>query len=43
MNLVRWSFFVIFAAMIQELPIHKDSLAYKLDEPLLDYVRKVAN
>lgn len=29
--------------MIQELPIHKDSLAYKLDEPLLDYVRKVAN
>lgn len=29
--------------MIQELPIHEDSLAYKLDEPLLDYVRKVAN
>lgn len=29
--------------MIQELPIHEDSLAYSLDEPLLDYVRKVAN
>ena len=29
--------------MIQELPIHKDSLTYILDEPLLDYVRKVAN
>ena len=29
--------------MIQELPIHEDSLTYIFDEPLLDYVRKVAN
>lgn len=29
--------------MIQELPIHEDSMAYILDEPLLDYVRKIAN
>jgi hypothetical protein len=29
--------------MIQKLPIHEDSWAYTLDEPLLDYVRKVAN
>lgn len=43
MNLFRWSFFVIFAAMIQELPIHEDSWAYTFNEPLLDYVRKVAN
>jgi hypothetical protein len=29
--------------MIQELPIHEDSWEYTLYEPLLDYVRKVAN
>ena len=29
--------------MIQELPIHEDRWAYIFDEPLLDYVRKVAN
>ena len=28
--------------MIQELPIHEDSWAYTFNEPLLDYVRKVA-
>lgn len=43
MNLLRRSFFVIFAAMIQELPIHEDSWTYTFDEPLLDYVCKVAN
>lgn len=36
-------FFAIFAAMIQELPIHEDSWTYTFDEPLLDYVCKVAN
>jgi len=41
--LVRWSFFITFVSMIQELPIYEDSLAYTFDEPLLDYVRKVAN
>jgi len=29
--------------MIQELPIHEDSWTYTFDEPLLDYVCKVAN
>lgn len=43
LDLFRWSFFVTFGAMIQELPIHEDSRAYTFDEPLLDYVRKVAN
>ncbi len=43
MNFVRWSFLAIFAAMIQELPIHQDKWDYIFDEPLLDYVRKVAN
>ena len=43
MNFVRWSFFVTFAYMIQELPIHEDSWTYTFDEPLLDYVCKVAN
>ena len=43
MNFVRWSFFVTFAYMIQELPIHEDSWTYTFDEPLLEYVCKVAN
>lgn len=43
LNFVRWSFFAIFATMIQELPIHEDSWTYTFDEPLLDYVCKVAN
>jgi|GEM_PF-5803759 len=42
LNLVRWGFLVTFAAMIQELPIHEDSWTYTFDEPLLEYVRKVA-
>ena len=42
MNFVRWSFFVTFAAMIQELPKYNDLNAY-LDQPLLEYVNKVAN
>ena len=29
--------------MIQELPIHEDSWTYTFDEPLLEYVCKVAN
>ena len=41
MNLVRWSFFVTFAAMIQDLPIHEDLEAY-YDEPLLEYIVKVS-
>ncbi len=40
--LVRWSFFVIFVAMIQELPIHEDIWAYYA-EPLLEYAVKVAD
>lgn len=42
MNLVRWSFFVTFAAMIQDLPIYEDYCAY-YGEPLLDYASKVAD
>ena len=41
--MVKWSFFITFVSMIQELPIYEDSWAYTVDEPLLDYVRKVAN
>lgn len=36
----RWSFFVTFAAIIQELPIHEDSMAY-YNEPILEYAIKV--
>ena len=43
LNLVRWSLFIIFASMIQELPIHEDRWAYIFDEPLVDYICKVAN
>lgn len=43
LNFVRWSFFVTFATMIQELPIHEDNWTYSYNEPLLDYVCKVAN
>lgn len=42
MNLFRWSFFVTFATMIQELPIYDDMRTY-LDEPLLEYASIVAN
>lgn len=39
--MVRWSFFVTFAAMIQELPIYEDPKAC-YNEPLLEYVVKVS-
>ena len=40
--MLRWSFFVTFASMIQELPIYDDMRTY-LDEPLLEYATIVAN
>lgn len=42
LNFVRWSFFVTFAAMIQELPRYENVEDY-YKEPLLEYVVKVAN
>ena len=42
MNLVRWSFFVTFASMIQELPRYEDTWTY-YGESLLEYVVKVAD
>ena len=42
MNFVRWSFFVTFASMIQELPRYENVEDY-YKESLLEYVVKVAN
>ena len=39
---VRWSFFAIFATMIQELPKYEDTWTY-YGESLLEYVVKVAD
>lgn len=40
--MLRWSFFVTFASMIQKLPLYEDSKAY-YDEPLLEYALKTTN